>query len=157
MKRVVFSVLAILMAVVSANAQVKIESPHPDLDIQVKRCAMASGTVVIDLMVTNYGEEEIVTFLGSYNDRSTAYDDEGNKYANEESSIKVWFSGESLTNRYHRVVLPSEVPIKARIQIDKVSPQASKLLLLKLGVESKGAMALNVSKPIQIRNLQWSK
>ncbi len=157
MKRVVFSVLAILMAVVSANAQVKIESPHPDLDIQVKRCAMASGTVVIDLMVTNYVEEEIVTFLGSYNDRSTAYDDEGNKYANEESSIKVWFSGESLTNRYHRVVLPSEVPIKARIQIDKVSPQASKLLLLKLGVESKGAMALNVSKPIQIRNLQWSK
>lgn len=157
MKRVVFSVLAILMAVMSASAQVKIESPHPDLDIQVKRCAMASGTVVIDLLVTNYGDEEVVTFLGSYNNRSTAYDDEGNKYANEESSIKVWFSGESLTFRHHNVVLPREVPIKARIQVDKVSPQASKFLLLKFGVESKGAMALNVSKPIQIRNLQWSK
>lgn len=161
MKKILLSAIAVFCAVISANAQVKIETPHPDLDIQLKRCAYASGTVVIDLVITNYGIEEKISFCNSaYTNKSDtimAYDDEGNIYSRSVSDISIGVTNEGLSNRTTEVIMPQDIPIKFRIQLTKISAEASKLALLKLPLISKGAMALSADKPVQFRNLEWVK
>ena len=87
-------ILLILMAMfafglqnVSAQDGIKIITNHPDFKIKVKRCAASGKTVVIDLILTNEGTNDIegVYVCGGAWDCSEAYDDEGNIY--KDSSI----------------------------------------------------------------------
>ena len=49
------------------------------MDIKITRCAYASETVVVDMVITNFGAEEGMFDNGSYSrEYITAYDDEGN-------------------------------------------------------------------------------
>ena len=78
-------ILLILMAMfafglqnVSAQDGIKIITNHPDFKIKVKRCAASGKTVVIDLILTNEGTNDIegVYVCGGAWDCSEAYDDE---------------------------------------------------------------------------------
>ncbi|MFI3278044.1 MAG: hypothetical protein SNH13_03995 [Rikenellaceae bacterium] len=153
MKRLFLAAIAVMITAFSVNAQVKIESPHPDLGIKVTRCAYANGTVVIDMLITNFGTEERI--ISSFRQVS-AYDDEGNMYNGSTSKIEMGVTNTGLDNGFD-VVFPQDVPLKFRLQIDKISVNASKFALLKFGVESHGSMSLKTDKPIQFRNLEWAK
>lgn len=159
MKKIFLAAIVALITVFGANAQVKIQSPHPDLDVKVTRCAYASGTVVIDMVITNFGTEEKISFLGSSsNAATTAYDDEGNQYTQNNSKISVGLVSQGLTTYCQDIILPQDVPLKFRMQITKVSDVATKFPIVKLVAESsRGVMGLSRDKPIVIRNLEWVK
>ncbi len=154
MKKLFLAVVAVLVTAFSANAQVKIQSPHPDLDIKITRCAYASGTVVIDMVITNFGIEEQV-----YTSRSQVvmYDDEGNSYSDQNSKIEFGFPNKGLSWN-GTFIFPQDIPLKFRIQMGSISANASKFALMKFGIKSeKGAMGLTYDKPLQFRNLEWVK
>lgn len=155
MKKLLLLVVAVAATIFSANAQVKIESPHPDLDIQITRCAYASGTVVIDMVITNYGSDQTFTFQGAGRNATltTAYDDEGNQYTGSNSRIQVGLTSQGLSSYLSHCDLPQDVPMKFRVQIEKVNNQAAMFKLLKIGFYQK----VGDSKPIVIRNLEWTK
>lgn len=153
MKKLLFCAFVLLLAV-GATAQVRIESPHPDLKIKITCCAYASGTVIIDMVLTNMGAEELVYFYAD--GRTTAFDDEGNQYPSGNYDISLGLANKALAN-VAQVTLPKEVPLKFRVQIDKVDANASSLSLVKISVDSHGAMSLKQSKPIVIRNLEFEK
>ncbi|MFI3319060.1 MAG: hypothetical protein SNH88_07735 [Rikenellaceae bacterium] len=158
MKKLFLSAAAALMAVLCVDAQVRIESPHPDLDVKITRCAYASGTVVVDFIITNFGGEEKFEVYGSHSSATTtAYDDEGNQYTRINSELSVGLLSQGLSNSYKEMVLPQDIPMKFRVQVKNVSAQASKFPLLKVSMRSFGAMGLSKEKPILIRNLEWAK
>ncbi len=156
MKKFLLLIVVAMAAIFNTNAQIKVESPHPDLDIQVKRCANSSGTVVIDMIITNFGQEETLRFYGS-SSGGTAYDDDGNQYTSSNSRISLGLLSIGLDPDRPYVTLPQDIPMKFRIEVQKVKPNATKFMLLKIPVESSGAMALKKEKPIQFRNVEWAK
>ncbi|MFR9540012.1 MAG: hypothetical protein SNI49_07625 [Rikenellaceae bacterium] len=158
MKRLFSAAVAILITVFSANAQVKIVSPHPDLEVKVTRCACANGTLIIDLLITNYGETEDINICA--NDVKL-YDDEGNQYNSQSNKILMGFPNQGLHTKENCVgpsyELPQDVPLKYRFQIDGVKSSASKIVLFSAGFHSREALSLDSKKPLQIRNLEWVK
>ncbi len=157
MKKLLLAAVAALITAFSANAQVKIESPHPDLDVKITRCAYASGAVVIDMVVTNFGSDEEIRFHGTSSpSAAAAYDDDGNvyKYGNTDISLGLVSEGLGFSPR---IVLPQDIPLKFRVQVTKIHNNATKFALLKIPVNSDGAMDLSDERPIFIRNLEWVK
>ncbi len=171
MKNLFLAVAAVLMTIFSVNAQQRstqsnqqsnqqsshqrIVSPHPDLEIQIKSCDYSKGTVELDLVLTNKGAEETVTFYGT-NAGSAAYDNEANQYAKGSSKITTGPTGGKVSNTT-KIVLPRNIPVKYRVEIDKVSTTASSFKLLKLYVSSTGRMSLSKTEPIEIYNISWGK
>lgn len=155
MKKIFLAAVVAMIAVFSANAQVKIESPHPDLDVEITRCAYSSGTVVVDMVVTNFGKDEMVRFRGSLIG-AIAYDDDGNQYDKSNSTISVGLTSSKLLANTADVTLPQDVPLKFRVEIQDVSSNATKLMMLKIPLVSQGAMGLK-GKSLVIRNLEWAK
>lgn len=153
MRKLLFTLLTLCFASFGAMAQVRVESPHPDLEVKITRCAYATGTVVIDMLITNFGAEERICFNQN---QISAYDDEGNLYNINNSKIILGVTNMGLSTR-PEVVFPQDIPLRFRVQLDKISANASKFSLLKFGMESRGAMALKYDKPTQIRNLEWVK
>lgn len=157
MKRLFFIIMATFAISLSANAQVKIETPHPDLGVKISRCAYANGTVVIDMVITNFGQDEMVQFYTSSTVAYlTAYDDEGNMYTPQNSKMQLGIISQGLKG-FSEFVLPSEVPLKFRVELQNISTKATKLSLIKMPIESNGAMALKMQKPLVIKNLEWVK
>ncbi len=160
MKKLFLTAIAVVLAVFSANAQVKIESPHPDLDIKITRCAYASGTVVVDMVITNFGAEEQITIGNAhYSDHPhiEAYDDEGNFYAKWVSDIKVGVPNVGLRSGNYGLTLPQDIPLKFRVEFSGISDYANKFALVKIPMMSRGAMSLSDKKPVIIRNIEWEK
>ncbi|MFR9540011.1 MAG: hypothetical protein SNI49_07620 [Rikenellaceae bacterium] len=156
MKKLLLAAVAVLVTTFSANAQVKIESPHPDLDIKITRCAYASGTVVIDMVLTNFGADTNFDARGSF---VSAYDDEGNAYTNDNMKIKLGLTSQPMAGSKN-FVLPQDVPLKFRLQLEGISANASKFALVKFPPHYGGSdnnMGLDTKKPIAIRNLEWVK
>ncbi len=157
MKKLFLAVIAAMITAFSANAQVKIESPHPDLEVKISRCSVAGGKVVIDMVLTNYGSDANLCAINSH---VTAYDDEGNTYDRKNTSIVLGPTSHELkvSNKY---TLPQDVPLKFRIQIDGISADASKLALLKFAPNSvrtaDSSMNLDWDDYVVIRNLEWAK
>ncbi len=159
MKKLFLVAVAALISVFSANAQVKIESPHPDLDIKITRCAYANGTVIVDMVITNFGNDEKLR-LGC--NEVLAYDDEGNMYdghLRSQTNTKVTMGLMSVKSLYthSEALYPQDIPLKFRLQLENISSNASKFALLSMGFTSNGTMGLNGEKPIKVRNLEWVK
>ncbi len=158
MKKLLLAAVAALITAFSANAQVKIESPHPDLDVKITRCAYASGAVVIDMVVTNFGSDEEIRFHGTSSpSAAAAYDDDGNVYkygGNTHISLGLISEGLGFSPT---IILPQDIPLKFRVQLEHIQTNATKFILLKIPVESDGAMDLSFERPIVIRNLEWVK
>ena len=158
MKQLFITIMAMFAVAICANAQVKIQSPHPDLNIRVTRCSYASNMVVIDVVVTNLGAEDTICF---WTGSCIAYDDEGNSYEGDRNGSVSKIIHETPSNRLsamdNEVTFPQDIPIKYRFQIKNISTNATKISLLKLGVTSRGALSLKWGEPIQIRNLELVK
>lgn len=45
----------------------QIISPHPDIEIQFKRCVISGSTAILDLVITNYGKDANIQLGGSSN------------------------------------------------------------------------------------------
>ncbi len=153
MKRLFLVAAAVIFATLSVSAQIKIQSPHPDLEVEITRCSGANGTVIIDMVITNFGREENINF----NSRNiNIYDDEGNAYNTENARILFGLTGSGMeTNKTY--TFPQDLPLKFRLQIDDVSPRASKLTLLKVGMSSNGLLSLVTRRPLTIHNVEWDK
>lgn len=154
MKKIFLIAFVVLVSVFNANAQVRIESPHPDLDVKITKCTSVSGNVLVDMIITNYGAEEEITFAAYSHGNSAAYDDDGNIYESNEFRCKI---GSGKLYSYARTIFPTDIPLKVSMQINGISSNATKLLLIKLEVNSNGSMSLNNKKPIVIRNIEWVK
>lgn len=144
-----------LSKVINKTITKKIVSPHPDLNIQVKSCQYSKNTVELDLILTNNGAEETVTFYGT-NAGSIAYDNEANQYAKGSTKITSGATGGKISAT-SKIVLPRNVPVKYRVEIDKVDKSATSFKLLKLYVSSNGRMSLSKNDPIEIYNVSWGK
>ncbi len=156
MKKLFLAAIAVMITAFSANAQVKIESPHPDLDIKITRCAYASGTVVVDMVLTNFGADTNFDARGAF---VSAYDDEGNAYTRDNMKVKLGLTSQTIDNS-RNFVLPQDVPLKFRLQLEGISANATKFALIKFPPHYGGSdnnMGLDTKKPIIIRNLEWVK
>lgn len=125
----------------------KIVSPHPDLDIKFKRCAASASTVVIDLVMTWYGDDAQIRLggKGSNKNITMAYDDQGKQY--DCYSLGVSIAGGNFEYSMGATELfPMEVPMKVRIQIENVSEsvQVFKRILIKAGHQNDPITLYNV-------------
>lgn len=125
------------------RSSVKITSPHPDIEIQYKSCIMAGSTVLLDLVITNYGKDAKIQLGGSSD--TNAYDDSGNQYNETRVSIA---DGEM--KDWDSVVFPTEVPLKFKMQILGVSSEASQFKRINLKIYSK---SLSNIEPIILQNV----
>lgn len=154
-------ILLVLMAMfafglqnVSAQDAIKIVTNHPDFKIKVKRCAASGKTVVIDLILTNEGTNDVKVndvFAGGW---SEAYDDEGNIYQN---SIHAKIANrERYTDSTGSFLIPVGVPMKLSIQINNVSSSAESIARLSLRVDCP-TWGLGNNKPVKISNIPISR
>lgn len=135
----------------------KIDTQHPDLKITMKRCKAASNTCIIDLIIENVGDSDIN--LGAANIfKTVAYDDQANQYKmdKENDSDKTFFYGIGDTSKswwqYDGMKLLQEVPVKARIRLERVPEDAEKIVRLvwPIGIPELG---LNSDKPVTFYNI----
>ena len=132
-----------LQNVNAQDAPLKIVTNHPDLAFKVKRCAASGKTIVIDLVATNTGSDDINEFRISP-EFCMAYDDEGNVYEGYSGAIGVkianqkdWaFPNPALDTRYTIItkLLPG-IPCKVSLMIKDFSIEATSIGLLQVGVK----------------------
>ena len=150
------AMFAISLPNIYAQDAIKIVTNHPDFKIKVKRCAASGKTVVIDLILTNEGTNDVegVTVSGGYWG-SEAYDDEGNIYQKGNLSVKVANRNEygETSGKFN---IPTGVPMKLSIQINGVPQAAESIARLKLTVNC-SAWGLNNQKPVKISNIPISR
>ncbi|MDY3070335.1 MAG: hypothetical protein SOR57_11955 [Parabacteroides sp.] len=117
----------------SRVAGFKIVSPHPDLDIQFKRCAASASTVVIDLVMTWYGDDAQI-YLGGEgykNNTTIAYDDNGKQYSYRQIPISVGGKDWDIYG-FNSTLFPTDVPIKVRLEIQDVSESVQEFKRLQI-------------------------
>ncbi len=127
----------------------KIVTNHPDLKIKITRCIVNGRTCVIDMIFTNVGDRDLkeVFFYSGYNGTTTAFDDEGNQYS---KNILFGVASKGVEASVN-VLLPSNVPLKMRMQIDDVPESATQFLRINLNIY---CTQLNLrDKPITITNV----
>lgn len=153
-----FVCVAVIVAFGSASAFAqggfRIVTNHPDFKIKVKRCEVSGSTCVIDMLLQNMGSFDVtVNVSGGWNNRSVAYDDEGNKYSGGRFKVQ---SGSSMSDTYTQMTLPSEVPVKLRIYIEGVPEAATEFTRIDLGVNC-DAWHLGYGKEVRFSNMPISR
>ena len=126
----------------------KVVTNHPDFKIKVKRCMVSGKTCVIDLILENIGDQDVSVDDGWHS--AIAYDDEANEYS--DIAIALGDVNDLRSDCLPRFNLMAQVPVKARLQIEGVSPAATvfRRLDFTLNVDSWG---LNRNKRIRFMNL----
>ena len=158
MKRILLFLMAMFaFGIQNVSAQdepIKIVTNHPDFKVKVKRCAASGNTVIIDLVFNNVGTVDIEAIdVGGSNFGSTAYDDEGNYYEDMDVKIGNMSQYEASTPRFS---IPTGVPVKVSVCINKVSVSAEIITRLKLTVFC-DAWGLNSSRQVMISNIPISR
>ena len=127
MKKVLRLLLGFVSAI-SINAQVKIVSPHPDIKVKFLRCIESGGTAVLEFTINNISDQDQKFTISGYSNYSTSYDDEGNVYRGGNIQIS--------DQNYHAVsiVFPSNIPVKCRQHIEKVSQYATEFSKATVGI-----------------------
>jgi hypothetical protein len=166
MKRILLMMLAMLAFGVhdiqAQDAPLKIVTNHPDFKINVKRCAASGKTVILDLILTNEGAndvENVIVYAGAgyvADPHAEAYDSQGNIYQDHSIAVKVAnrnnFS-DANTGEFH---ILSGVPMRLSVSIDGVPLSAESIARLKLPVSAK-AWNLDGRKPVIFRNIPISR
>lgn len=132
----------------------KVVTNHPDLEIKIKRCQVSGNTCVIDFLMTNYGNDlnDMIIYGSWGSSNSTAFDDEANEYR---FSVQVTNSGLDAYHVYN-ISLLTDVPIKCRIQIEKVASAATVFKRIHLATHAP-SLGLNEKKPIIFYNVPISR
>lgn len=131
MKKISFFALLMLLSL-GIEAQVKVKSPHPDIKVKFLRCIESGGTAVIEFTVNNLSNQDKELNLSSCCGYSTSYDDEGNLYedANIQISERI---GPAIS-----IVFPSNIPVKCKLHIEKISQYATEFSKATLGLLLRG-------------------
>ena len=144
MKKILLFLMAIiafgLQNLCAQDAPLKIVTNHPDFNVKVKRCAASGKTVIIDLIFTNEGANDVskVSVNGG-NGRnytqwgpSEAYDDEGNIYHN--ISVRVANYQNYTYYETPEIKIPVGVPMKCSVKIEGVDAAAQSIARMELFV-----------------------
>ncbi|WP_455673968.1 hypothetical protein [Phocaeicola sp.] len=126
----------------------KLVTNHPDFKIKVRRCEASGKTCVIDLILENIGSQDVDISLYSGFHGSIAYDDEANQYHRE--NLKIILGSSGFTQDWHNGKLLSNVPMKARIQIENVPESATVFRRLDLNI---GCKAWNIGGEKKVKFL----
>lgn len=97
-------------------------SGNPDFKVKVTRCEASGKTVVLDMVLENIGSRDVEVRFDAYG-YILAYDDEGNKYGDRDRKVKLFLAGRETNG----IQLPTDVPLKARVQIEGV-PMSAQVL-----------------------------
>ena len=144
-----------LQNVSAQDAPLKIVSNHPDFMINVKRCAASGKTVILDLVLSNTGTQDVEKLVayGGYCFGKTpteAYDIEGNIYDDDKVVIKL-ANAANYSNEQSVDLLP-DVPVKMSIKVEGVSTTAEAFARVKLAFKC-NKWGLSPDKPAIIRNI----
>lgn len=120
----------------------QIVSPHPDIEIQFKRCVVSGSTAILDLVITNYGKDVNLQLGGRSN---KVFDDLGNQYPQTQVSI-----ADGKMYEWKSALFPTDVPLKFRLQIYDISSQATLFKRIDLNIYSKN---INFGDPIFLYNV----
>lgn len=121
----------------------QIVSPHPDIEIQFKRCIISGSTVIMDMVITNYGKDAEIQLGGrSY---TKVYDDLGNQY--NETSVSI---ADSEMSDWRSALFPTDVPLKFRMQISDINPEVSMFKRINLNIYSR---TIKFTEPIIFYNV----
>ena len=157
MKKILLLFVALLafgvQNIQAQDAPLKIVTNHPDFKIKVKRCAASGKTVILDLILSNEGANDVenVDIMGGASG-AEIYDDQGNIYQGESIAVKVanrkdydmWRTGE-----FH---ILTGVPMRLSIRVDGVPAAATSIARLKLPVSAR-QWNLTREKPVVFRNI----
>lgn len=156
MKRFLLIIMTMLASgwqnISAQDAPLKIVTNHPDFKIKINRCAASGKTVIIDLILTNEGTNDVEgLYVGGGANGSEAYDNEGNIYNGSTLKVKV-ANRPSYDHSMGNFNIPTGVPMKLSISIDGVPQSAESIARLKLRIDCK-AWGLNSQKPVRISNI----
>ena len=161
MKKILLLLMAMfafgLQNVNAQDAPLKIVTNHPDFKIKIERCAANGKTVVIDMLFSNQGTDDVdgvsvITNFEGY--QCEAYDNEGNVYSRSISAYVKGFS-DQYGNAKSFSLIP-DVPMKVRITIDDFSETTEKIARLRLRVDS-NKWKIGRGKLVEIRNIPISR
>lgn len=152
MKKLLFSAILMMMAFVSVQAQVKIQSPSREIEVKMRECVLDGEDVYIEFLLINNGTKDIKdVFYASAAFPSTAHDDEGGTYKLEYGSLgSEPISSFSYSSK--SVILPTGVPVKCKLVVSGVDSNASMFSLIKLNMYVGGSL-----RALSIRNLPINK
>ncbi|MCH5307354.1 MAG: hypothetical protein J1E37_04680 [Prevotella sp.] len=114
----------------SSSKGQSIVTGHPDFKIAIKRCAASGTTVVLDLVVTNVGDNDVESFeiYGSaYGNATKVYDNLGNVYEND---IYTKIANKEYVRNASTIKLVSNLPTNLSIKIENVSTKATSFVLV---------------------------
>jgi hypothetical protein len=134
---------------------IKIVTGHPDLKIQIKRCAASGKTVIIDMVITNKSGNDIETMIHETNcNGSSFYDSDGNSYESYGSSeVKV---GNKPFSRGARYTFINDIPVKVQLKIPNVATTAELLARVDFMFWC-DALGLGCNHKVVIRNIPISR
>ena len=117
-----------LQSVSAQDKPIKIVTGHPDFNLKITRCVASGKNVVLDMVVTNLGENDVEQFKVHGSGYATkVYDDQGNIY---DTDINVKIANKQYTTGAIEIKLVSGVPTKYSLMIGNVSPRAESLVLI---------------------------
>ena len=142
MKRILFLSLSLLILTtkvgLAQDAQLTIDTHHPDFSVKVKRCVASGNTLVIDLTATNTGLDDVNRFTLAPI-LTEAVDDEGNTYrgnigAKVGNQANYTYQRNAFTDLAMETKLLSNIPVKLSIIIPNFSQEATSIALIEIGV-----------------------
>ena len=158
MKKIIMILMAIFalgLQNVSAQDRIKIVTSHPDFKLKVTRCAASDKTVIIDLILSNEGTddvENVILWACTTMEAIVTYDNEGNIYGCGPNLVKLANNPEYSDHDSGVFTILSGVPMRLSIRIEGVSTSAESIARITLPFECQ-AWGLNSQKPVKITNI----
>lgn len=133
----------------------RVEGAPRDLNIEFTKTWMKGNDLYIDFMLENLGTDDVMIDQSVYMAGMVAYDNQGNQYERRLVALAIGNNsrmGAGLGAGNSTRKLLAGVPIKARICISNVSPDATRIARLDWNFECR-AWKLVVGKPIKFRDI----
>lgn len=144
MKKLVLFLTAIAVGCFCVQAQT-VTFTNPDIKVEFKRCICSGRTMYVDFVMTNWSGKDMTgrrtdkENMYSYADAyfTAAFDDEGNVYKPAYGITSVRIGAEVFRGMDGgSFALPSEIPVKIRVNLTDVDEFATEISLLKLTFRS---------------------
>ncbi len=152
---IMMAIFALGIQHVSAQDGIKIVTGHPDFKLKVTRCAASDKTVIIDLILSNEGTddvENVILWACTTMEAIVTYDNEGNIYGCGSNLVKLANNPEYSDHDSGVFTILSGVPMRLSIRIEGVSTSAESIARITLPFECQ-AWGLNSQKPVKITNI----
>lgn len=111
-----------------------------DIIYEITSCEMYEDQIVLEMQITNIGDDRNVTILGWGRDRSRIIDDAGNEFFQQ----KVNFANKS-NNGDVQHTLVSEIPTKASLIFKEINKKALKISKFDLGIWTEESDSFRIS------------